>query len=389
MFTDMGGNTQSIEQLTVSPFIAELNGSTTKTISLSVENGSHIAWIGFDQSGDYKYFKVDQITTGSRTIENESGSSVEVFENISVSSTTSSSLLLTMTYKAKAAMESEDDPFSASLLIVFDYPETKTIQIQLNGYVQGICDDCRLSPDHEYVYQAIDGDDDDTLPDFELYVCDKEAVKITPAEYISNDPLEDGTEPGTYAFSIIPLTDDSDSYFHFYTADKKPNYVVIDAGDGASLEASIPPFDLPAVVELPGKIDSIPVELEEGTQSICPDDGSGIFNCGTASEDSGILVDVFDHQLNVEPLAVTNGAVDVSVNPSTGCAGFGTWEGYGILGEDIDPADETETDVDLKLIATVIVSESQPTIVTELDTGIDGALIVAVIRLTLVSKSDL
>lgn len=372
MFSDMGGNTQSIEQLTASPFIAELNGSTTKTISLSVEKGSHIAWMGFDQSGDYNYFKVEQITIGSRTIENESGSSVEVFENISVSSTTSSSLLLTITYKAKKAMESEDDPFSASLLIVFDYPETKTIQIQLNGYVQGVCDDCVLQPDHQYVYQAVDNDgDSDGFPDFELYLCDAQAI---PASELGGGTLpDDAISTVDYAFDYIQLPDNPS--FVIYSASKKPGYYIIDAGDGSGIEPTIPPFEIP----VPGgePIPTVEVSLEEGSQAVCPE-VDGIISCSPETE-SGIRLYVAGGLLNVEEAFLTNGSL---VAENSECGHFGTWEGSGTVGED-----NPESDVDLTLIAITSVSESQSSIVSA--TGINSALIVAVIRLQLITGGDL
>lgn len=372
------GNSQFTKKLEATPFIAELYGSTSKTIALSSDNGSHVAWMGLEQSGDWKYFKIEQVTIDGRSRDNPSNSSSQIFENMTVSS---SSFSVTLNYKAKAAQEEVEKPFTAYLLIVYDKPKLGTVRIELNGWVRGVCDDCKVAPDYQYVYRAVDHDSDGS-PDFDLYVCDGQAVELAPAEFKSNDTLpdDDGTKPAdTYAVSIIQLGDTD--LFYLYTAEKKPGYVVFDAGDD-SLAASIPLFNLPAVIELPGGIDEIPVELESGTQAICPD-SSGVFACSPDDQDSGISISVFEGQLNVEPLTLTNGTV--SDLTSAGCPdGFGEWTGLGELGVDI-----TDSDVDLKLIASAIVSDEQNSIVEGLNSGIDGALILAVIELTYVKDGSL
>ncbi|MBI4411090.1 MAG: hypothetical protein HY541_01230 [Deltaproteobacteria bacterium] len=392
LLSPCSGDSQFTKKLVASPFIAELYGSATKTIALEADPDSHIAWMGLDQSADWKYFKIDQVTVNGKVTDNETNSSSQIFEDLtftpsksSTSGTVSgsdSSFLITMSYKAKVAQEDVDKPFTAYLLIVYDKPKLGTVRIELNGWVRGVCDDCKVAPDYQYVYQAVDHNGDG-FPDFDLYVCDGQAVDLAPAEFKSNETLPDdlGTTPAdTYAISTITLGDAD--LFYFYTAEKKPGYVVIDAGDD-SLPPSIPLFNLPAVIELPGGIDEIPIELESGTQAICPD-SSGLFSCSTDDEDSGIPLIVFDESagLNVDPLAITNGTVS---NPtSNGCPdGFGEWSGIGELGVDI-----TESDVDLKLIATAIVSDEQNSIVQGLDSGIEGALILAVIELTLVEEDS-
>lgn len=379
VFTDMGGNTQSLEQLTATPFIAELNSSTTKTIALNVDEKSHVAWIGFDQSGDYKYFKVDQISVNGKVTENETGSSTEVFENMTVSPSTSSStgtssypLLLTITYKAKTAMEAEDDPFSASLLVVFDYPETKTIQVQMNGYVQGICDDCVLSPDHQYIYEPRDNDGDG-FGDIEFYLCDSSAI---PASEKENGALPDGTNPETsYAFDYINL--EEGAQIVIYTADKKPGYFIIDAGEEGGLLPTIPDFE----IQVPGgePVESVDVSIEDNTQSICPDE-EGVVTCSSET-DSGISLEVAGGILNVDPMTFTNTA-QLAVS-NTECGDFGTWDGGGTVGAD----DGDESTADLTVLGIATISDSQTSIVTE--TGINGALIVAVIKLDFISDSDL
>ncbi len=385
-FSSCSGSSQNTEKFLPGPFIAELNSKTTKTIALNVDSKSHIAWMGLDQSGDYKYFKIEKVTTNGEVTENESGSANEIFEDINVSPSASNSgatgsatssypLMITVTYKAKQAMEAVDKPFQATLMIVFDNP-SKTMLIQLQGYVEGICTDCKVNPDHKYVYNAVDSDGDG-FGDIDFYLCDDKAI---PSDQKSSEPLQDeSVASDPYAFNVVNLTgevqgvSDNPTTFIFYTSQKKTGYTIIDAGDDADLLPSVPPFD----IEVPGgkPVPKVDVALEEATQSLCPIDSStGSFTCADSSEDSGVLLSVYTGILNVDPMTLTTGEVTPA---SAGCDTFGTWTGSGKIGEDV-----ADSDTDLTLIATAVVSNSQQAVVTAANTGIEGALIVAVIHLT-------
>ena len=150
--------------------------------------------------------------------------------------------------------------------------------------------------------------------------------------------------------------------FTFYTADKKPGYVVIDAGDGESLLPTIPPFEIPVPGGKP--VPFVSVQLDEGTQAICPEDDTG-FTC-SPDTDSGIILSILAGQVIADEMTMTTGEIEASADE---CKDFGTWTGSGAVG------DETMT-----VIGVAKVSDSQSDVVDA--TNINGALIVAVIRLT-------
>lgn len=353
IFTDIGGNTQSTTQVVASPFISELYGTSSKTLSLNVSDIDHIAWMSLDQSGDYGYFKVESYTYAGKTTTNSSGTSSAVFKNISLSASTSSStssktLKIVMSYTPSTAITADNKPHEATLNIAYDLPNTGAMTVTLEGYTQGIAESkCAgaASATTVYTYQL--------SADMDLYVCDSGAIT---GSLITYSPSTNYTK-----IDHTQITDD----FIFYQVDDG-TLCIVGPDNAAGITESIPTFELPVppVEGLPESLTTLPVSLNTALLAECTIDGSSVL-C-----DNNIVLNIVSGAVPLT-LTVTNGTIDPSTQTSD-CSSFGIDypTGDGIL--------STTSGDTLNLVAWGVIGSN-----SLIDSyHIDGALVVVKIPLT-------
>lgn len=363
-----GDNSQFTKKLAASPFVSELFGESTKVLAIQSEAGSHISWMGLDWSDDYKFFEVEKISVNGVITEPEAEGPTAVLSDITVGLAPNTSgtagtpnngqLLIKIKYNPLEAIEADDHPHKAYLLLAFDKPEVGTVRIELNGYTRGICEACHTNVGESLVYEAKDGDGDGN-PDFEFYLCDAQAI---PADQQTPGPLPDGTDPETpYNLAVINLTGTVNALpvptdFNFYPDPDDENNLVISGGDD-TIVSTIPEFEIPVPGGKP--VPAVPVAMVKNKQVKCTLDSNKGIDC------EGIELSVMGGVVLVSGMHLTTGTVEAG---NTECPGFGTWQGEGGF-------DGTS---DVTLIATAEVLPSGPLVDP---TNIPGALIVAVIKL--------
>ncbi len=293
VFTDVGGNTQSTTQVVASPFISALYGTSSKTLSLNVTDIDHIAWMSLDQSGDYNYFKVESYTYGGKTITNSTGTSSEVFKNISLSASSSSSsktMQIVMSYTPSTAITADNKPHEATLNIAYDLPVTGAVAVTLEGYTQGIaeskCAGAASATQKTYTFK-------DNKLDF--YLCD------------DNSPLVEANTDITTKTNHAEITMDTGSLFTFYQVDDQTLCILGASTTNTSLAPSIPNFDFTGVSKAAADIigDSIPISLESNSQAACTVSSAGEILC-----DQDISLSKLLGTVSVSPLTLTNGTTD-------------------------------------------------------------------------------
>ncbi len=377
-----GENSQYTKKLDAAPFVAPLNSKVSKVIAIDVKPGEKIAWLGLNHSGDYKLFQVDDVTINGKKINAPVKGPDAVFSQMPAVgvqpgvSTDQTKVYLTVTYKAKRALTTTDSPHLAYLLIVFEGGKQGTVLVNLSGYVRGVCTDCKAPLDESFTYTVKDNDGNGEA-DFGFFICDSKALtgKVTTdnKKDIPDGFYEfpaDSTSSSPFRFDLIELTglvgkDTVPKDFTFYFSDKSLGNVLIDSGDG-DVQPTIPPFEIPVPGGKP--VSEVSVSILDGFQTACPIAADGTFTCSDDT-DTGIELNVFDGILNVNNLTLTTASVVAS---STDCPDFGTWTGAG----KIDGID------DVTLIGFATVPQEQGGLVKEAKTDIEGATIVAVIKLT-------
>lgn len=323
-FTDMGGNTQSLDKLSSSPFISKLKGSTIKTLAINLGANAHISWMGFDFSGDYNYFQLTQYSINGVTVKPEDASSQSIYENISLTapaSTTSSNgqILLTFRYKPTEAIISQSNPHSADFIIVTDHGAPKTVRLQLNGYTQGICD-----PDIEncssvsvtgldvveYTLSTNHDPDVDDINDFSLYLCGP----IITSNNQDNDPDHEGTN-----LAYIPVKENLTFYVN--SDETEVHFVRADTG---GIEPTIPNFLIPVP---PGSYSGVDIaagtnltaNLEDEQDFSCPME-NGVFTCEGLKLQIDMGTSIYDVVVVGDGLTLTNGRTTPPTD--TDCSGF-------------------------------------------------------------------
>lgn len=311
LLSTCGGDSQFTKKLVASPFYAELYGSATKTIALTADEGSHIAWMGLEWVEDYKYFQIAQVSINGEAITPESASSQAILEDISVSSSesassgtiadsTSGKMLISLTYSPSVAIDKEDDPHKAYLLIVYDEPKMGTVRVELDGYTRGIAENkcAGVTSADQVSYTFKEGT-------FDFYLCaDSDFV-------VENDPA--GRDHVNYA--SVPV----EGNFIFYQPDSE-TLCILGAADG--VDSSIPDFDVDVPDEVESPIDPIEVKLAEDSLGACT------LSDGQITCDGTIEVDVAG--IATVDLSMTTGSVTPE---SDACNTFGSVSGSGSFGE--------------------------------------------------------
>jgi len=384
-------SSQYTNKMAADPFVAPLNSKVTKIVALDLEPGQKIAWMGLNRSGDYRFFQIDEVKLNGKKFTAKTPGPEYVFNSFppvaavsGASAETATTAYVTLTYKAKTPHVDPQTPFKAYLLIVMEEGSGRqgSILVNLEGYVRGVCDDCKLPLDKAFKYELADNDGDGD-PDFGLYLCDSKALdgKVTTF----NKPSDPDFQPpaninpaNPYRFDFINVTGEKvadwktpPQDFVLFTSDKKPGHIIIDAGDKtdiANSPPSIPPFLIPVPGEKP--VPTVDVQIVSGSQVACPfNSADNTFTCSDEN-DSGIGLRIFDSVgLNASLLTLTSGSVDVS---SKDCPNFGTWQGKG------DVVDGTK---DLTLVGFASISDDQPNEVKSAKTDIEGAAVIAIIKL--------
>lgn len=307
LLSPCGGDSQFTKKLMASPFIAELYGSTSKTLALESDDGSHIAWMGLEWVGDYKYFHIDKVNVNGEVITPESVSPQAVLEDISVTpsesassgtvtDSTSGKFLITLTYSPPVAIDTEDDPHKAYLLIVYDKPKKGTVRIELDGYTRGVAENkCAGAASADQVsYTFSEGK-------FDFYLCaDSDFV-------IENDPA--GRDHINWA--EVPV----EGSFVFYQPDEE-TLCILGTSDG--VEPSIPDFDVDVPDEVESPVDPIGVELVDDLLAECSLSG-GQITCDQT-------IDVLVAGIATVKLSLTSGPVTPA---SSVCDTFGATQGSG------------------------------------------------------------
>lgn len=351
-FNSCSKNSQSVQMLDAAPVTCELYGTCTKSFSLAIDQLDYINWAALDWSGEYKYFEVTQITIGQKTYEGDG--STHIFEKLTLAK--SNVVTVTYTYSPLTAQEDVNTPHHATLKLVGASPQLATIQVDLTGYVQGVCDseteECKSVDTslQQKKYVLANDSDKDGVGDFELYLCSTYMTEI------GQDNIGDQYADTNLTYINI------DEEFVFYVA-ANGSTVHLQRSDGQKITPSIPAFNLPVPdgnydgFMLEGQVLSIEmVEGQDIESSI--EDGTFIFE-----GDEGLELEVGGSLVGTTPLTVTNG----STNPeSKACtSSFAN----GISGEGDFDSDE------MSIVAWGYIDESNYV------TSIIDALVVAVITL--------
>lgn len=329
-------DSQFTKRLAISPFIAELFGETTKTITLETDGCEHYAWLGLEWAADYKFFRIEEVTiNGIQSISTGSGSTA-LFEDISVTSSNRTSgiidrgdtgqILLKISYSPLKALEEVDKPHKAYLLAACDSPDIGIVRAELTGMVKGVCnpatEDCNAVDISSLVAKnyelSRDGDGDGT-GDMALYLCDDPLI---PNAGQANDPAHPGAN--------LAYVNIEENFTFYLNASGSEVHIV--RSDNQSVAPSVPEFGISVP---PGTYDGVnisetfpplPAGLADGQDVKCDVGSDGIFEC------SGVEIEVGGGVVGVDPLIVTNG----TANPeSTDCESFrGGISGSGSLSED-------------------------------------------------------
>lgn len=303
-----GENSQFTSDLAAAPFVSKLYGKSVKTIAIQAEAGSHIAWMGLDQSGDYKLFKIEKIVYNGRDCVPGTVSSTTVLENISVgdksatatgcdlgesvstSISTTDQILVTISYNPSRAISSQDTPHSAHLLVTYDRPALGIVRVELKGMTQGVIPGkCVRSAEsmRQVVY---------SVSQLNLYICDVNAFPENKPELINSNRGEKTN------VKEIPIPDD----FVFYLPDDN---TVCMLGDRDDVEKpSIPNFTLP----IPPGISDTTDKLNESSGGLSVKLSSGSFaECAISGEknifcDTNVNLEVLGGQVPVSPLTLSN-----------------------------------------------------------------------------------
>lgn len=350
----VGENTQSTKLLEAKPFVSQLFGETTKTISINVQENERIAWVGLDQSANYKYFAMTKISINGRTRIPKIIDPTDIEKNIIAYAPLRDSdpvlypnqLLVTLKYSPIQAIENEGKPHKAYLLITHAEPEIKTTRIELKGLTQGVLvSPCTRSPSSmdEVRYSLVNGTID-------LYICDKNGVPDSQV----NSSLGSKT-------NLTPVPIDGDLVF--YKPDSETICMMGSDKPGGQPEPTIVDFKLPipkGISETTDNLGFLDVNVPRGLRAQCSLDIDGKLNCDNTFE-----VEVYGGGVPVSPFKISN---DVENPTARDCLDFGEISGEGAFGSSDD-------------ITLIGWSEVLPNVNTE-QFNIDGALVVGVFKLT-------
>jgi hypothetical protein len=345
----LSDSSQFTNQVVAPSFVSELYGTRRQVITINHAQDSHIGWIGFVQSKDYRFFKIVKVTAGGKTIV-EDGTSYETLNSETVSASvgtelspeaptfTSSptaivpefsigastqgdntvdngqinvagtgDLKITIEYTPLSAVESDAAPHEATLIAFYDRPSTGAMSITLKGYTQGVKAEKCAQAMESMTATTFDFQDGA----FDLYFCSAEVAKFN-----QNNTPQDPSDPDYHGRSTnltpVPIS----GQFSFFQPDDETVCILSEP------EPSLPAFDLPVPPGVgPEGIDFLPVELEPGSFAECSLSPDGIIRCEDTIQIKTLLA--------VSNLSMTNAEVTAEEINTSDCPDFGNITGSG------------------------------------------------------------
>jgi len=317
-------------------FVSELYGSSTQTLSINHPDGGHVSWMGFIQSNNYKYFKVTKVQVGSETIVSDgvekegelfTASSNSIIQDIDIGSSESGNneyvdgsinvagntdLKITINYAPLQAIEDENTPHEAFLVINYDLPIPGSVLIWLKAETDGTkSEKCTQDPSTMEVieYRVVDSA-------FDLYFCSAEVAannqNNTPQE--SSDPDYHGASTNIASIAM------EDDVITFYKVDDETVCVLTEP------DPSIPSFVLPIPDGL-APIESMDINIMEGSYAECALDPEG----GNIFCDANIQIDAL---VSLTGMTLTNQSYTADELVTNDCPDFGAISGSGVFGDD-------------------------------------------------------
>ncbi|MCP5464915.1 MAG: hypothetical protein H7A33_07820 [Deltaproteobacteria bacterium] len=350
LLTNSCGVLPSSEQFTnkmVAPaFVSELYGQQEQTIAIRHQEASHVSWLGFIQSNDYKYFTITKVAVGDNVIFEDGAeidgeltvaSSNSIVQDFSVSPTSASNnevvngninvagtgdLKVTIRFQPLRAVESDDNPFEAFLIVNYDQPKQGSLRVRLEGFTQGMKDEkCTQDPSTMEIieYQVVDST-------FDFYLCGSEVASQgqanTPTD--SSDPAYHGSST-----NLTPITLTNPT-ITFYQPDDETICVLTEP------TPTVPDFVFP-IPEGLAPVNSLDVSIEDNSFAECTLDASGNIFC-----DKNILIDTL---VPLSGVSLSNQSFTEEELMTTDCPDFGSISGQGAFGD---------SDINLVLYGTIL-----------------------------------
>lgn len=316
-------------------FVSELYGTTTQTITINHDEASEINWMGFIQSNDYKYFKVTKVQAGSTTIiedgqaidgeeftansnalirdfsVNASTSNGSGFANGSIQNGNEGALRITVQYSPLQAIDTEENPHEAYLILSYKTPRPGSMRVRLRGFTQGVkAEKCTQAVSTmELIEYRVKNSA------FNLYFCSEQVPRFdqnnTPQD--SSDPDYHGTNTNV---ATVTLPRDT---IQFYQVDEETVCLL------SQPEPSIPDFVLPIPKDL-APIDVMDISMVEGSFAECSLDEDGNIYC-----DETVLIDAL---VSLSGFTLSNGTFTAEDLVTNDCPDFGAIAGSGAFGDD-------------------------------------------------------
>lgn len=330
------GEEQFTNKVVAPLFEAELYGTSSEVLAINHEEISHISWMGFIESNDYDYFKITKVQLGTTTLlsdgveiegETYTASSNSIVEDIdvgvsesddggfangSISVAGSSDLKITVEYSPLLAIESEEEPHEAYLIIYYDTPQVGAMRIKLQGYTNGVKQDkCTGSVATMDLIQYKFKDDK-----FNLYFCSTQV-----AQYDQNNTTTDTSSPDYHGDSTnLAEVDMTDQVVSFYMADEETVCLL------TSPTPSFPDFTIaiPDVGDVP--IDTMDISMAEGSYAECSLDADGIITCPENIQIKALVA--------VSKLSASNTGFTAEEMETGDCSDFGAISGSGAFGDE-------------------------------------------------------
>lgn len=336
------------DKVAANPFVAELYGNVSETLTINHANNSHVSWMGLMQGNDYQYFKVTKVQAGTTLVVSDgvdiagttyTANSNAIIKDITVGPTADGnnefvngsinvagdgSLKVTVEYSPLIANNSTTSPHEAYLIVYYDSPSVGALRIKLQGYTDGVKNEkcaravSTLTP---VVYSF-------NSNQFGFYFCGDQ-VAVKGQNNIATLPTTDADYHGqsTNLTEISTLDSSGQGQFlTFYQVDDET--VCLLSQDLTGADPSIPEFIFPIPDGL-APISELDIQMAQGSFAECTLDGSGGILC-----DSDLLIDT--GVVPVSALTATNGTFSVDDTVTTQCTDFGALTGSGTFGSGTD-----------------------------------------------------
>jgi hypothetical protein len=342
---EVGGGNQFTNKVTAPSFVSKLYSSQTQVVSVHHAEASHITWLGFVQSNDYKYFKITKVQVGNQTLVaegmenngekfmptpnaivrdiNVSGSATanNEYVNGSINVAGVGDLKVSIKYSPLKAVKDDAEPHEAYLVIYYDKPSVGAMRVKITGFTQGVNNQaCTRDPSTmvPVVYEFKNNT-------FDFYMCGQEVIRTNQnniATLPATDPGYHGTATNLTPISTIDAQGQS-QFLTFYQVDA--DTVCMLSEDLAGEDSSIPNFTF-LIPEGLAPIDHLDIKMAEGSFAECTLT-NGVIDCADNIQiDTGVVP--------VSPLSATNAGYTADETVTSECPDFGPLQGSGNFGDD-------------------------------------------------------